>query len=148
MSENEKKCDVFAPIFRRKYRIRADSAPRLHRRLSICRPHPGLPVHAEHNVLLQAAVLGSMSTKDSTMYTKYSPCIHCSKYIATCGIKRVVIGKIYRNDKAVEYLREAGLEVDIYQENKKWNDEMSKLFKGEIEEAVAKEGKVIMRQKK
>ena len=105
-------------------------------------------VHAEHNVLLQAAVLGSMSTKDSTMYTKYSPCIHCSKYIATCGIKRVVIGKIYRNDKAVEYLREAGLEVDIYQENKKWNDEMSKLFKGEIEETVAKEGKVIMRQKK
>ncbi|NQV12842.1 MAG: dCMP deaminase family protein [Parcubacteria group bacterium] len=103
-------------------------------------------VHAEHNVLLQAAVLGSMSTKDSTMYTKYSPCIHCSKYIATCGIKRVVVGKIYRNDKAVDYLREAGLQVDIYQENKEWNETMSNLFTGEIKERVAKEGKVKMKK--
>ncbi|MBU1178424.1 cytidine/deoxycytidylate deaminase family protein [Patescibacteria group bacterium] len=104
-------------------------------------------VHAEHNVLLQAAVLGSLSTKDSTMYTKYSPCIHCSKYIAVCGIRRVVIGKIYRNDKAVNYLREAGIDVDIYPENKEWNGAMSKLFKEEIEEKIAAEGKVKIRTK-
>ncbi|MFH2104878.1 MAG: dCMP deaminase family protein [Parcubacteria group bacterium] len=103
-------------------------------------------VHAEHNVLLQAAVLGSMSTKGSTMYTKYSPCIHCSKYIATCGIKRVVMGKIYRNDKAVDYLKETGIEVNIYQENTEWNQITSQLFEGEIEEKIAKEGKVKMRK--
>lgn len=105
-------------------------------------------VHAEHNVLLQAAVLGSMSTKGSTMFTKYSPCIHCSKYIAVCGIERVVVGKIYRNDKAIDYLREAGIKVDIYQESKEWDNRISELFQGKIEEQVAKEGKVKMREEK
>lgn len=99
-------------------------------------------IHGEHNALLQAAVLGSVSTKGSTMYTMYNPCIHCAKYVVACGVKRVVIGKIYRGEKALQYLKDAGIKVDLYQENKDWNEQAKSLFEQEIEEKIAKEGDV------
>ena len=104
-------------------------------------------IHGEHNSLLQAAVQGGTSTVGSTMYTKYSPCIHCTKYIIACGIKRVVIGKIYRNDKATDMLKEAGVQVDFYKENPEWNDEVMKIFSEEIVQRT-NEGGVKMEVKK
>lgn len=98
-------------------------------------------IHGEHNVLLQAAVLGS-STTGSTLYTKYSPCIHCAKYIVACGVRRVVFSKIYRNSKTPEYLRSAGIQVDIYKENIDWLSYLKELFEEEIEDRIAKEGEV------
>ena len=89
-------------------------------------------IHGEHNSLLQAARQGGTSTEGSTMYTKYSPCIHCTKYIIAGGIKRVVIGKVYRNPKALEMLKEAGVEVQIYKEDSKWTGELVALFSEEI----------------
>lgn len=105
-------------------------------------------IHAEHNVLLQAAVMGATSTENSTLYTKYGPCIHCCKYILACGIKRVVLGKIYRDDKAVDYLKKAEIQVDIYKENPKWSKEVQELFSREIEDKKSKEGKVKWEVKK
>ncbi|KKQ56702.1 MAG: CMP/dCMP deaminase zinc-binding protein [Parcubacteria group bacterium GW2011_GWA2_38_13] len=89
-------------------------------------------IHGEHNSLLQAARLSSTSTEGSTMYTKYSPCIHCAKYVIACGIKRVVIGKVYRNPSAVDMLKEAGVQIDLYQENPEWQEELLKIFSEEI----------------
>lgn len=89
-------------------------------------------IHGEHNSLLQAARLGSTSTEGSTMYTKYSPCIHCAKYVITCGVKRVVIGKVYRNPSALDMLKEAGIQVDLYQENPEWQEELIQIFSEEI----------------
>ncbi|MDP2932791.1 MAG: deaminase, partial [bacterium] len=43
-------------------------------------------IHGEHNSLLQAAKQGATSTQGSTLYTKYSPCIHCTKYIIAAGV--------------------------------------------------------------
>ncbi|MFH0890411.1 MAG: cytidine/deoxycytidylate deaminase family protein, partial [Candidatus Liptonbacteria bacterium] len=74
-------------------------------------------IHGEHNALLQAARQGSTGTEGATLYTKYSPCIHCTKYVIACGIKRIVIGKIYRNPKAIEMLQEAGIEAVMYEPN-------------------------------
>jgi dCMP deaminase len=91
-------------------------------------------IHGEHNALLQAARQGGLSTENSTMYTKYSPCIHCTKYVIGCGIKRVVIGKVYRNEKAMDMLKEAGVQVDMYDENNDWNKEVIDLFSEEIKE--------------
>ncbi|EKE13850.1 MAG: hypothetical protein ACD_12C00788G0001, partial [uncultured bacterium] len=105
-------------------------------------------IHAEHNVLLQAAVIPGGSTKGSTLYVKYSPCIHCCKYIVACGIVRVVVGKIYRNSKAIDYLKEAGLEVDFYQEDKRWQNELIKLFSEEIEDRKPTEGDVKLKEEK
>ncbi|RJR31652.1 dCMP deaminase [Candidatus Parcubacteria bacterium] len=100
-------------------------------------------IHAEHNVLLQAAIQGSTSTAGSTLYSLYNPCIHCAKYVVACGIRRAVIGKIYRNDKSVDYLREAGIEVVIYEENPIWSHEIQNLFAKDIQEKV-NEGKIKM----
>ncbi len=93
-------------------------------------------IHGEHNALLQAAVQGGTSTTDSTLYTKYSPCIHCAKYIVACGIKRVVMARVYRNNQAVDYLKSVGIQVDIYQENIKWHDEIIQIFDEDIPERV------------
>lgn len=89
-------------------------------------------IHGEHNSLLQAARQGGVSTEGSTMYTKYSPCIHCTKYVISCGIKRVVIGKVYRNPQALDMFREAGIKVEIYEENSHWKEEVIKIFSEEI----------------
>lgn len=105
-------------------------------------------IHGEHNVILQAATTPGASTEGSTMYTKYSPCIHCAKYIVAAGISRVVVGKVYRNEKALEYLKEAGIIVDVYQENPEWNKMALEIFTGEIEEKEAAEGDVVIQEKK
>lgn len=100
-------------------------------------------IHADHNVILQAAVIPGGTTKGATLYLKFSPCIHCCKYIVAAGIKRVVIGKIYRNAKVIDYLREAGLQVDIFAENVVVNKSLAQeVLSQEVEETVAKEGDV------
>jgi len=104
-------------------------------------------IHGEHNALLQAAIQGGTSTIGSTMYTKYSPCIHCVKYIIACGIKRIVLGKVYRNEKAIDMLKEAKVAVEQYQENAEWNDELIQLFSEGIIDR-ANEGTVRLEQKK
>ncbi|MDD3887738.1 MAG: cytidine/deoxycytidylate deaminase family protein [Patescibacteria group bacterium] len=99
-------------------------------------------IHGEHNAILQAAVLGGISTVGSTLYTLYNPCIHCAKYVVMAGIKRVVIGQIYRGEKALEYLKKAGLEVELYKPSPEWDQNLLKLFSAEIEKVEAKEGNV------
>ena len=74
-------------------------------------------IHGEHNALLQAAIQGGATTRGATMYSKYTPCMHCAKYVVACGIKRVVVCKVYRAAQAVDYMKEAGIQIDIYQEN-------------------------------
>jgi len=91
-------------------------------------------IHGEHNSLLQAARQGGTSTNGSIMYTKYSPCIHCAKYVIACGVKRVVIGKVYRNPQAVDMLKEAGVSVEIYQETSNWHQELTQIFTEDIAE--------------
>jgi len=104
-------------------------------------------IHGEHNALLQAARNGGTSTEGSTMYTKYSPCIHCTKYIIGCGVKRVVVGKIYRNEKAMDMLKEAGIRVDLYKDNSEWTDEIQEIFSEGIAQRE-NDGEVKMEVKK
>ena len=84
-------------------------------------------IHAEHNAILQAAVIGGSSTQGTTLYTMYSPCIHCAKYVVAAGIKRIVVGKVYRNEAIKEYLEKAGVQFDLYQSNQDLNDYISRL---------------------
>lgn len=99
-------------------------------------------VHAEHNVLLQVARLQGSSTEGSTLYTLYSPCIHCAKYIIAAGVKRIVYGKVYRNSNVIQYLQTAGIDVDEYKENKDWLDQLTHIFSEGVENVQAKEGDV------
>ncbi len=101
-------------------------------------------IHGEHNVLLQVARLQGASTEGTTLYSEYSPCIHCAKYIIACGVKRVVFSKIYRNSEVIDYLQSAGLKVEIYKESAEWLSYLKDLFGQEIEERKAAEGEVKM----
>jgi len=105
-------------------------------------------VHAEHNTLLQVARLQGASTEGTTIYTLYSPCIHCAKYLVAAGVKRLVYGQIYRNPEVIEYLRAANIDVDQYKENKNWLEKLRDIFKEEVEEVKAKEGDVQMEVKR
>lgn len=100
-------------------------------------------IHGEHNAILQAALIPGGSTEGGTLYLKFSPCIHCCKYIVAAGIKRVVVGKVYRTTQAVDYLKEAGLKVDVWQENPKVNEFLAEeVLSKEVETTTAKEGAV------
>ncbi len=105
-------------------------------------------IHGEHNAILQAATIPGASTEGSTMYTKYTFCIHCAKYIIAAGVKRVIYGKIYRNAYCIDYLREAGVIMEEYKPNPDWNSRMQELFSHDIEEKLAKEGNVQLKEKK
>ena len=62
-------------------------------------------LHAEQNCILWAAREG-IPTKNTTLYTIYSPCINCAKVIHIAGITEVYYKNIYESDKTgIEYLQ-------------------------------------------
>ncbi|NQU18908.1 cytidine deaminase [bacterium] len=67
-------------------------------------------LHAEQNVLLQAAFYG-ISVKDSILYCTNQPCIICAKMLINAGVKEIVIADGYPDKMAKDFLREAGIKV-------------------------------------
>jgi len=67
-------------------------------------------LHAEQNVLLQAALYG-VSTRDSTLYITNQPCLICAKMLINAGIKELVITGDYPDKLASEFLKEAKIKV-------------------------------------
>ena len=70
-------------------------------------------VHAEQNAIIQAAVHG-VSIAGGTLYTTHQPCIMCAKMIINAKIKRVVFGKRYPDERGLEFLKDANVEVDYH----------------------------------
>ena len=79
-----------------------------------------LIVHAEMNAIIQCARNG-VSPLGATMYSSFSPCIHCSLSIVQAGIERVVTRAIARGDehwndsidKSVALFEEVGVEYIV-----------------------------------
>ena len=67
-------------------------------------------VHAEANAIIQAARNG-VRIDGATIYTTASPCWPCFKLIANTGIKRVVYGEFYRDERIFEVARKVGIEL-------------------------------------
>ncbi len=67
-------------------------------------------VHAEQNAIIQAAVHG-VSIAGGTLYTTHQPCIMCAKMIINAKIKKVVYGRKYPDERGLEFLRQASVEV-------------------------------------
>jgi len=67
-------------------------------------------VHAEANAILQAARHG-VCIDGADIYVTASPCWECFKLIANAGIRRVLYGEFYRDERVLEYAREAGIEL-------------------------------------
>jgi dCMP deaminase len=61
-----------------------------------------LCMHAEANAILQCAVFGNTgSTRGSTLYSTYAPCLECSKMAVSVGITKVVSLATYPEDGSV-----------------------------------------------
>ena len=76
-------------------------------RHEICRA-----IHAEQNVIIQAALHG-VSLEGSTIYCTHTPCVLCAKMLVNARIKRFVSFGRYADDTFIELFREAGIEVEI-----------------------------------
>lgn len=72
-------------------------------------------VHAEQNVIIQAAVHG-VSIKDATIYCTTAPCALCARMLVNAGIKRYVCYIDYPNKEARYLFKEAGIFFDILDE--------------------------------
>src|SRR5690606_10677028 len=71
-------------------------------------------VHAEANAIAFAARQG-IAVEGATLYVTLAPCLNCAKLIINAGIKRVVYGEPYRENKGIELLDMAGIEVVLYE---------------------------------
>lgn len=67
-------------------------------------------LHAEQNVILQAALYG-ISTKDSILYVTNQPCIICAKMLINAGIKEIAISAGYSDKLARKFLKEAKIKL-------------------------------------
>ncbi len=77
-------------------------------RHEICR---GL--HAEQNVIIQAAVHG-INIQGAELYCTTHPCGLCSKMLINCGIRRIFYTEAYPDDLAAAMLKEAGVLVEQF----------------------------------
>src|SRR5512136_1920548 len=67
-------------------------------------------IHAESNAILQAARNGVM-IDGGTIYVTASPCWNCFKEIANSGLKRVVYGEFYRDDRIFSTAKTLNIEL-------------------------------------
>jgi dCMP deaminase len=67
-------------------------------------------LHAEQNVILQAALYG-VSTKGSILYVTNQPCVICAKMLINAGIKEIVIYSGYPDKLSKQFLQEAKIKI-------------------------------------
>ena len=67
-------------------------------------------VHAEANAIAQAASNGTR-IDGAGIYVTASPCWGCFRLIANAGIKRIVFGALYRDQKIFTNAQDAGIEL-------------------------------------
>ncbi len=69
-------------------------------------------VHAEQNVIIQAALHG-VSIRGSTIYCTHSPCVLCAKMLINAQISRFVSFGRYADDEFLNLFREAGINFEL-----------------------------------
>ncbi|MFP4657177.1 MAG: deoxycytidylate deaminase [Desulfonatronovibrionaceae bacterium] len=65
-------------------------------------------LHAEQNVIIQAAVHG-VSISRASIYCTTQPCLICSKMLINCQIKEIYFANGYPDELAQQMLDEAGV---------------------------------------
>ena len=68
-------------------------------------------LHAEQNVIIQAAYYGA-TTKKTTLYSTHKPCIICSKMLINAGVEKIFFLEGYPDSLADEMLAEAQIEIE------------------------------------
>ena len=70
-------------------------------------------IHAEQNVIVQAAVYG-ISLNEAEIYCTHQPCIICSKMLINCGIRKIWYAQGYPDEMALKMLQEAGVVLEKF----------------------------------
>ncbi len=83
------------------------------RRHELCRA-----VHAEQNVIIQAAVSGA-SIKGSTLYCTTYPCVVCAKMLINSEIKKIVYDGEYKDPLSENMLDQSQIDVKKFEGNRK-----------------------------
>ena len=78
-------------------------------------------VHSEANAIIQAAKAGT-SIEGATIYVTASPCWYCFKLIANAGIKRIVFGEVYRDERITQFAKSCGIATLLL--GKSWDVEV------------------------
>ncbi len=78
-------------------------------RHEICRA-----IHAEQNVIIQAALHG-VGLDAATIYATHPPCVLCAKMLVNAKIKRFVTFGSYADDSFKDLFQQAGIEFDLQQ---------------------------------
>ncbi|MFP5238363.1 MAG: deoxycytidylate deaminase [Acidobacteriota bacterium] len=68
-------------------------------------------LHAEQNVIIQAAVHG-VSISGAVLYCTTQPCIICTKMLINCGVSHIHYAEGYPDDLSRDMLGEAGVKFD------------------------------------
>ncbi len=68
-------------------------------------------LHAEQNVIIQAAVHG-VSIRGAEIFCTTHPCAQCSKMLINCGITKIYYCESYPDELAEQMLGEAGLPAE------------------------------------
>ena len=67
-------------------------------------------MHAEANAIVQAARSG-VRIDAAEIYVTASPCFGCFKLIANAGIKKIVYGEFYRDQRIFDFSQRIGIEL-------------------------------------
>jgi dCMP deaminase len=71
-------------------------------------------IHAECNAILQAAKNG-VAIDGASIYVTASPCWSCFKMIANTGIRRIVYGEFYRDERIFDVAARLAVELVHHQ---------------------------------
>ena len=69
-------------------------------------------IHAEANAIVQAARNG-VRIDEATIYVTASPCWNCFKMIANAGIKKIVYGEFYRDERVFSISDRLGITITL-----------------------------------
>lgn len=75
-------------------------------------------LHAEQNVIVQAAYLG-VTLKGATLYVTNQPCVICVKMIINAGFAEIIYENPYDDKLAMDMLQEANIKLGVWDSNMK-----------------------------
>ena len=67
-------------------------------------------LHAEQNVIVQAAVHG-LSIQGAELYCTTKPCLICSKMLINCGVSIIYYAQDYKSDLSDQMFKEANVRL-------------------------------------
>lgn len=69
-------------------------------------------IHAEQRLVFDA-LKQNIDLKNCTVYINCTPCMTCAKFLVHFGVKRVVTSSYYPDEFSIEFMKKAGLNLEV-----------------------------------